>query len=66
MDGISKNHAAAASIKESISSLRKYGDQLQAHGHVNEAQDIHGALDRLQKSLKRIRVDEDGKLKAVH
>ncbi|UVJ45993.1 hypothetical protein NVV94_10855 [Pseudomonas sp. LS1212] len=66
MKGISKTHAAAISIRESITSLREFGAQLQANGHLEQALGIHKALDDLQRSLNRITVDVDGRVKAVH
>ncbi|UVJ45566.1 hypothetical protein NVV94_08420 [Pseudomonas sp. LS1212] len=66
MEGVNKANAVAETIKQSIASLREAADKMSAAGRQAEADAINFALDDLQKSLKRIRVDECGQVKAVH
>lgn len=66
MEGMNKAKTAAETIRKTIAALRKSAAELSAAGRQNEAEALHVALDGLQKSLKRIRVDEDGKVQSVH
>ncbi|MCY1397028.1 hypothetical protein D3C76_1417170 [compost metagenome] len=67
MEGINKAEAAAQAISQSIAALRKLAAAMSAAGRLEDAVAINHALDGLQKSLKRIRVDDQsGKVKTVH
>lgn len=66
MESVNKANAVAETIKQSIASLRESASEMAVAGRQDEADAINFALDDLQKSLKRIRVDECGQVKAVH